>query len=137
MNLTVLGIAISVVAILLLLQQLHIRKLSRRLVSMENKTKEMDLVVESCQQSIHSLHARIEEAEANIFATHRATQPIPKRLDDIEGKLREQLQQDPQVRLYQKAASMAQQGATADEIASECDLPLAEASVLVSLHSPK
>ena len=62
-------------------------------------------------------------------------QPLPEQIHQLEGGLREQLSQDPQVKLYQKAAAMAKQGVEAQEIADACDLPVAEASVLVSLHT--
>ena len=81
-----------------------------------------------------ALFARVDELDANIQALHKTISPLPDKIAQVEGGLREQQAQDPQVKLYQKAANMAKQGASAEDIATACDLPLAEASVLVSLN---
>lgn len=86
------------------------------------------------QVDIDNLFAASEEVSANIGAIHTSIEPLPKKISQIEGSVRELQAEDPQVKLYRKAASMASQGASADDIAEECDLPLAEASVLVSLN---
>lgn len=41
---------------------------------------------------------------------------------------------DPESRLYTKAAKLVASGATVDEIMFECELPRAEAELLVNLH---
>ncbi|MBO1255205.1 DUF2802 domain-containing protein [Alteromonas sp. 5E99-2] len=81
------------------------------------------------------LLSRLDEAEASIHTLHKIIQPLPEQINQLEGTLREQLSQDPQVKLYQKAAAMAKQGVGAEEIAQACDLPVAEVSVLISLHT--
>ena len=82
-----------------------------------------------------ALLSRLDEAEANIHTIHKIIQPLPEQISKLEGTLREQVSQDPQVKLYQKAAAMAKQGIDAEEIAQACDLPVAEVSVLISLHT--
>ncbi len=86
------------------------------------------------QVDIDTLFSASEEVNANIRAVQTSIEPLPSKINQLEGNLREQQAEDPQIKLYRKAASMASQGASADDIASECDLPLAEANVLVSLN---
>ena len=41
---------------------------------------------------------------------------------------------EPDSKLYSRAVKMVELGAKVDEIVRECELPLAEAELLVSLH---
>ena len=134
MTLYYIGIAVAVIAILFVVFYLQLRNANQRIRKIEKQNSEMRSALSAANDYQQSLASKHEEAQANIFAMQRLIQPLPQQIEDLQGKLREQLQQDPQIKLYQKAAAMAKQGATADEIASECDLPVAEASVLVSLH---
>jgi len=69
---------------------------------------------------------------------------VGSRVQQVEGQLAQaierqeqmaQVQTDPQSKLYGHAMKMIELGASIDEIISECDLPRAEAELLVSLHS--
>ena len=46
-------------------------------------------------------------------------------------------EQDPDSRLYQRAAEMIQSGASVEEVMHNCDLPLAEVQLLMNIHQPK
>jgi len=80
---------------------------------------------------------RVEENHAALMTLHQSVNPLHARLDALEAQLREQEPQDPQIKLYQKAAAMAKSNATAEEIATACELPFAEAQMLVNLYTPK
>lgn len=87
------------------------------------------------QQLLQSCIAKIEESDIHINSLRESIDPMFSRLDKIEGALREQQNQDPELKLYRQATNMAKQGVSAQEIASVCELPISEAKVLVSLHS--
>ncbi len=45
-------------------------------------------------------------------------------------------EQDPDSRLYQRAAEMLQAGASMEEVMHSCDLPAAEVQLLMNIHKP-
>lgn len=45
--------------------------------------------------------------------------------------------QDPDGRLYSRAARMVELGADIDEVMAECEIPKAEAELLISLRAAK
>ena len=64
----------------------------------------------------------------------RHLQELDEKQTDIENQLRELKLQDPSLRLYQRAADLVKQGASIDEIIEACDIPRAEAEMLVMVH---
>ena len=52
----------------------------------------------------------------------------------LQQKLQEVAEQDPGSKLYHRAAKLVASGASAEELMQECDLPQAEAELLISLH---
>ncbi len=52
----------------------------------------------------------------------------------LEQKLQQLAEQDPGAKLYQRAAKLIADGATVEEIMQECDLPRAEAELLVAMR---
>lgn len=52
----------------------------------------------------------------------------------LEQKLQQLAEQDPGAKLYQRAAKLIADGATVEDIMQECDLPRAEAELLVAMR---
>ena len=59
---------------------------------------------------------------------------LEKKLAQQDAKLEESSQQDPQARLYSRAMKMVALGAGVEELIQECELPKAEAELLIRLH---
>lgn len=74
------------------------------------------------------------EAQARSLVITRHLQTLDEKQSDIESQLRELKMQDPSLRLYQRAAELVKQGATIDEIIEACDIPRAEAEMLMMVH---
>ena len=74
------------------------------------------------------------EAQARTLVITRHLQELDEKQTDIENQLRELKLQDPSLRLYQRAADLVKQGASIDEIIEACDIPRAEAEMLVMVH---
>ena len=74
------------------------------------------------------------EAQARTLVITRHLQELDEKQIDIENQLRELKLQDPSLRLYQRAADLVKQGASIDEIIEACDIPRAEAEMLVMVH---
>ena len=74
------------------------------------------------------------EAQARTLVITRHLQELDEKYIDVDNQLRELKLQDPSLRLYQRAADLVKQGASIDEIIEACDIPRAEAEMLVMVH---
>tara|TARA_Y100000296_G_scaffold54549_1_gene62572 strand:+ start:424 stop:858 length:435 start_codon:yes stop_codon:yes gene_type:complete len=74
------------------------------------------------------------EAQARTLVITRHLQELDEKQTALENQLRELKLQDPSLRLYQRAADLVKQGASIDEIIEACDIPRAEAEMLVMVH---
>ncbi|GFD81992.1 hypothetical protein KUL156_23190 [Alteromonas sp. KUL156] len=77
------------------------------------------------------------EAQARTLVITRHLKELDEKQVSIENELRELKLQDPSLRLYQRAAELVKQGATTDEIIEACDIPRAEAEMLVMVHKQR
>lgn len=77
---------------------------------------------------------KIEEAQARTIAVARSVAQGQEKVEAVENQMRELQQQDPNMRLYHRAAAMVKAGASLEEVMSACDIPLAEAQLLMNLH---
>ncbi|WP_414830166.1 DUF2802 domain-containing protein [Alteromonas sp. H39] len=78
-------------------------------------------------------HQQNEDQTRTVVVT-KHLKAIEEKQTQLENQMREVKQQDPAMRLYQRAAEMAKSGASIDEIMQACDIPPAEAELLVSMH---
>lgn len=77
---------------------------------------------------------KIEEAQARTIAVARSVAQGQEKIEAVENQMRELQQQDPNMRLYHRAVAMVKEGASLEEVMSACDIPLAEAQLLMNLH---
>ncbi|CAB9493075.1 DUF2802 domain-containing protein [Alteromonas macleodii] len=107
--------------------------------------KQLRTALSDSEQNSASAIARIEalannannqqtEAQARTLVITRHLQELDEKQTDIENQLRELKMQDPSLRLYQRAADLVKQGASVEEIIEACDIPRAEAEMLMMVH---
>lgn len=89
------------------------------------------------------LAATREGLERSDAAASEAVAEAERRQADIDGRLAGIEEQQEQIRLlhegsgsYGQAIRLAQQGASVEELATDCGLNRGEAELLVSLHGP-
>lgn len=82
----------------------------------------------------NSANNQQSEAQARSLVITRHLQSLDEKQTELENQLREQKLQDPSLRLYQRAAELVKQGASIDEIIEACDIPRAEAEMLMMVH---
>lgn len=87
--------------------------------------------VESMAKSANNQHA---ESQARTRVITRHLQTLDENQTEIQSQIRELKLQDPSLRLYQRAAELVKQGASIDEIMDACDIPRAEAEMLMMVH---
>jgi len=109
----------------------HVNKLRSALKDSEDKNADAVLRVEALAKNANNQQT---EAQARTIVITRHLQELDEKQTDIENQLRELKMQDPSLRLYQRAADLVKQGASIDEIIEACDIPRAEAEMLVMVH---
>lgn len=93
------------------------------------------------EDSVATLQGQLESLRKQMMELHTGAIGIGQRLQSVEGAMQqvnerqqELTMQDPERRLYSRAAKMVELGADLDEVMSECELPKAEAELLISLR---
>jgi len=106
------------------------RRHARQVSALKLLFKEQQHLLADLQQQLHEIRcgalgvgSRVQQVEGQL------AQAI-ERQDELE-----KVKNDPQSKLYGHAMKMIELGASIDEIVNECELPRAEAELLVSLHS--
>ncbi|WP_404338977.1 DUF2802 domain-containing protein [Pseudoalteromonas mariniglutinosa] len=106
---------------------------NKQVEALNNKQQQL----RDTQQQLSILRSEVAEMRTGMLS-------IGKRLVAVEEKNHElaQLQEvqkydDPNAKIYSRAVKMVELGADLDEIIRECELPRAEAELLMSLHKQK
>lgn len=135
-------VVIPAVAILLVifvvwhhqLQQRQIRQLAERIANLSAQQPNQGAELEELRSGVIGIGHRIlqlEQALQNIESNQQALASELEQLTEHQQKI--QLF-DPDSRLYSRAVKMVQLGAGLEEVMSECELPRAEAELLINLH---
>ena len=141
----VLAVAAIVIGILLLLIVIKHRDFNIKLTLLESKLKENELLTDELRISASSFQSQIEKKLSGFSAQLMEDQQVSKQLEHRTKILLsdvKQLQQSfeniqlqqPEDKLYSRAVKMVNLGADIDEIVQECDIPRAEAEMLIAIH---
>ena len=120
-------LALMLAMIALLVSWSMWRQSQRKLEAMSRLMRELTRTRDSYRKQIDELQA------ANIGLGNKVTE-LHRQLGQLSEQQQELALKDPQGKLYSRATRMVQLGADIDEIMAECDMPRAEAELLLSLH---
>ena len=101
--------------------------------SKRNK-QESEASVATLQGQLESLRKQMMELHTGAIGMGQRLQAVEGAMQQINDRQQELTMQDPERRLYSRAAKMVELGADLDEVMSECELPKAEAELLISLR---
>ncbi|WP_442961750.1 DUF2802 domain-containing protein [Pseudoalteromonas sp. SMS1] len=108
---------------------------SKRIQQGQQHCARLQKQTQSDSEQISILRSEIAEVRASVLS-------IGKRLVACEGFAKELAQHqaaqkydDPDAKIYSRAVKMVELGADLEEIMRECELPRAEAELLMSLHN--
>jgi uncharacterized coiled-coil protein SlyX len=142
---------LSIISIIIVLSIIIIGKqsqLKKRIDGCQRQADGNDLMLEQintmlCSQQ-NSFDQHKKQLEAWQLEHQQVSQQLEHRIKVLQGQLKDQLQmieqhnaQQPEDKLYSRAQKMVLLGADVDELVVECDLPKAEAEMLVALHNKK
>lgn len=113
---------------LVLYQQKQTSKLRSKIDALTLLVKENDRQREAVKQEL-------QELRSGTIGVGRRMLELEKRVSKQEARIDETVADEPQARLYTRAMKMVELGADIDELVKECELPKAEAELLLRLHS--
>ncbi|WP_426358482.1 DUF2802 domain-containing protein [Pseudocolwellia sp. HL-MZ19] len=96
-----------------------------------NQLQTLFLTLDKSLKELNSQHV-VESTELN-----QVTKQLEHRIKNIQediAKLQQTQSQQPEDKLYSRAFKMVELGADAEELVRECDIPRAEAEMLISIH---
>ena len=113
--------------VLLLISQ---RKQQRRIAALEALVKALNKQKDSTSRQLNELHTVNHGLSQAISALNARLKQLDEQVSNVEPS-------DPEQKLYSRAVKMVQLGADLAEVMRECELPRAEAELLMRLHGPK
>ncbi|PIW59834.1 DUF2802 domain-containing protein [Shewanella sp. CG12_big_fil_rev_8_21_14_0_65_47_15] len=108
--------------------------LQKQLSKLRNKAEALTVLVKEGDRQRESFKRELQELRSGTIGVGRRVIEIEKRLQQQSERIEESSQQDPQAKLYTRAMKMVALGAGVDELVKECELPKAEAELLIRLH---
>ncbi|MCU7555043.1 DUF2802 domain-containing protein [Alteromonas sp. ASW11-19] len=130
-NLIITALVIVPFVVLFILVLLQRRQLAQLRAALAQQQTELSQLTTDIKQVVNQQH----EDQARTVVVTRHIQGLQEQHTQLENQLRDVKLQDPSMRLYQRAADMARQGASLEEIMQACDIPPAEAELLISMHT--
>jgi hypothetical protein len=94
----------------------------------------LELEQQKRQQAILMLQDQIHEINRGSLGLGQALASFQHKQQMVGEKVEELQSQDPSARLYQQAAELVKKGASVEELVEQCELPPAEAELLINLH---
>jgi len=147
----ILFIAIALVLVILFIL---ISKQSQKIVNIEQKQNDLSLLCESLQQVVtqyidnNQQQNVIEELAQKVTQQQSMTKTKLATIDQQISDATEQIttlaneveiliNQQPEDKLYSRALKLAELGADVEEISENCEIPIAEAEMLLAVHKKK
>ncbi|MCS6113321.1 DUF2802 domain-containing protein [Shewanella baltica] len=108
--------------------------LQKQLSKLRSKVEALTVLVKEGERQRESFKRELQELRSGTIGVGRRVIELEKRLLQQSERIEETTQQDPQAKLYTRAMKMVALGAGVDELIKECELPKAEAELLIRLH---
>lgn len=103
----------------------------------KRKLQAMELLVKELLKARDSARKQLNELHSSTLGTGQKLSELEKGILAVAERQQELVLQDPDSRLYSRAARMVELGAGLNEVMAECEIPKAEAELLISLRSAK
>ncbi|PSV46524.1 DUF2802 domain-containing protein [Photobacterium sp. GB-36] len=123
---------ISVLAVLIFTVLLLRERKARR--SLETKFAAIETVLKNARLQNERLNKEFNELRAGTMGMSHKLADMSHQLEVVEDRQTEIMMNDPEGRLYSRASKMVELGADVHELMNECDLPKAEAELLLRLQ---
>lgn len=139
---------IAIALILYILILFNNKKNDARFNALEVQIESYEFIISELKAASEQQQIKREEKDSALQAWQLEHQQISQQLEHRIKVLQEKLsqtndvieqiqQQQPEDKLYSRAQKMVKLGADVDELVRECDLPHAEAEILIAMHKRK
>ncbi|MGF1726788.1 DUF2802 domain-containing protein [Photobacterium nomapromontoriensis] len=125
-------LAASLLAVVIAWGMVRRERLARQ--ALEKKFAATELVLKNARQQHDSLLKQFNELRAGTMGMSQKLADMAQHLEALADRQGELAMQDPDGRLYSRASKMVELGADVNELMQECDLPKAEAELLLRLQ---
>ncbi|WP_299791259.1 DUF2802 domain-containing protein [uncultured Shewanella sp.] len=98
------------------------------------KVEALTLLVKESDRQRETVKRELQELRSGTIGVGKRMLELEKKASQQDARLDEANQQDPQAKLYTRAMKMVDLGAGVDELINECEIPRAEAELLIRLH---
>ncbi|MGL4979381.1 MAG: DUF2802 domain-containing protein [Plesiomonas sp.] len=93
-----------------------------------------EVLLKAARRQFETMDKTLEELHGGFMGLGNELHQVTDKQDRLTQKLAEVTYADPEQRLYSRATKLAEMGAGLDELMSECELPKAEAELLLNLQ---
>ena len=104
------------------------------LTTLQGREESNDQLIAEQENKIAMLENNLQQKEQQYSAQFKQ---INEQITSLNNKLEQLNSQQPEDKLYSRAFKLASLGADAQEIAQTCEIPLAEAEMLLAIHQTK
>ncbi|MEP4891063.1 MAG: DUF2802 domain-containing protein [Aliiglaciecola sp.] len=98
---------------------------------------ELQLQIQQLQQQLSYSQEELHEVRSGAMGVAAKVKDLVVKIGLMQDKLEEIEFLDPDTKLYSQAAKMADAGASVEELMRECELPRAEAELLLAVKKPQ
>ncbi|MAD05527.1 MAG: hypothetical protein CMK65_18165 [Pseudoalteromonas sp.] len=106
---------------------------NKQALAIQAKQKQL----QEAQQQLSILRSEVAEMRAGMLSIGKRVVAVEEKSKELEQLQDAQKYDDPNAKIYSRAVKMVELGADLEEIIRECELPRAEAELLMSLHKQK
>lgn len=139
---------IAIVLIFYILIFTNNKKVAARFNALETQIESYEFIINELKLSLQQQQSEVKDKDKTLQTWQLEHQQISQQLEHRIKVLQEKLsqtyenisqiqQQQPEDKLYSRAQKMVKLGADVDELVSECDLPYAEAEILIAMHKQR
>ena len=137
----ILAIVTTLLFLVILVLFNSVRSLSKKVRLTETNIASNELLVNQLQTLFITLDKSVKELNnqhtSENTELNQVTKQLEHRIKSIQediNKLQQTQAQQPEDKLYSRAFKMVELGADVAELVRECDIPRAEAEMLISIH---
>lgn len=106
---------------------------NKHAAALKSRTQQL----QEAQQQLSILRSEVAEMRTGMLSIGKRLVAVEQRNQELAQLQDAQKYDDPDAKIYSRAVKMVELGADIEEIIRECDLPRAEAELLMSLHHQK
>nr|WP_247687365.1 DUF2802 domain-containing protein [Pseudoalteromonas luteoviolacea] len=108
---------------------------SKRIYQAQQSNARLLKQTQNDAEQISILRSEIAEVRASVLSIGKRLVASESFAKDLAQQQAAQKYDDPDAKIYSRAVKMVELGADLEEIMRECELPRAEAELLMSLHN--